>query len=153
MRDWTRGFWAGAIIGIAGTVISIAGVHEFQLHSVAAIAPIAAPAKHSNIYHSEAIANLPQSAQTCLHFVVNGQPDGENYSIAALVENSISGLNSWVGSNDFPGTIHVVPAPHGASKITWIVPAGKKTETFAFDISANGNYLTAEDGGADSIMP
>jgi hypothetical protein len=122
--------------------------------SVPAGTPVASVVKKAGVYPSEAIANLPQSAQTCLQFVVSGQPQNAQFSIASLVENDVTGLGSWSGSTSFPGTIRVSPAPHGASTIGWTVPAGgKKTEKFVFRISANGNDLWPENGGADSIMP
>lgn len=154
MNPYRRGFWTGGFVGIIGAMIGVAIFNGAGNSSTPAGTPIASAVQKTGIYHSEAIANLPQSAQTCLQFVVSGQPSGENYSIASLVENDVTGLGSWSGSNNFPGTIRVSPAPHGASTIGWTVPAGgKKTEKFVFRISANGNDLWPENGGADSIMP
>jgi hypothetical protein len=117
--------------------------------SVRAVAE-SSPAPSDGTYTGK-IADLPQAAQDLLRFEpVNSEVQTNSESIASRVEQGCGNPTSeYLGADDFPGSITVEDAPHGASRIAWTVTkcegvlgavAGSHP-TFIFQITHDGEHI------------
>jgi hypothetical protein len=90
-------------------------------------------------------STLSMPAKQVLAFVAVGQRG----SVADNVE-SLCGLDSYLGSDAFPGYIDVSDADLGAHTVVWIVPtcnAGAQGGgVFNFRISQDGTYIEEKAG-------
>jgi len=68
----------------------------------------------------------------CSSTQVNGDDIGTSVE---KLENQ----DSYVGSNDYPGTFTKAPAEHGATNVTWTLPSHT---VYKFQLSQNGTYIT-----------
>jgi len=83
-------------------------------------------------------ANDPivQDVLTFVPACSSSQVNGDD--IGTTVEK-LENQNSYVGSNDYPGTFTKAPAQHGATDVTWTLPSHT---VYKFQLSQNGQYIT-----------
>ena len=105
-------------------------------------------------YSSTLISSLPLAAQNVLTFIPSNATD----PISTEVENAM-GYTSWIGGNNFPGTISVSPAAHGDSIVSWTLKAGaggllwtQGVHTFEFKISYDGMTLSEKNHDAVDLL-
>jgi hypothetical protein len=114
------------------------------------------PSPYARAYTGK-VDNLPDVAKAVLKFTPADEPDQTNSdSILERVAN-VCGLSDYVGSDEFPGTIHIsAPRALGWVRVTWkpgkcdgIAGSVYPNPTLVFEISADQEHLR-DIGGMDS---